>query len=151
MEHINFFDESIKEAFEGMFDEIVSLESETSAPNWISSKGVAVVIGITGKTKGRVLLDMPLHIAMELAIKLDPDLKDEDFALFTIAELCNIVSGGAITMLNNKYKQLGLRLATPSIFTGIDSKIFSPKLKAVLLSYNSRFGKIDFHIGFEGV
>lgn len=151
MEYINIFNDSIKESFEGMFDEIITLESETSAPGWISSKGVAIVIGITGEKKGRVLLDMPLYTAMELAIRLDPDLNDEDFALFTVAEFCNIASGGAITIINDKSGQVGLRLATPSIFTGTNSKIFSPNLKAVRLSYNTRFGKIDFHIGFEGV
>ena len=151
MEYINLFKDSIKEAFEGMFDETITFESETSAPGWISSKGVAVVIGITGEKKGRVLLDMPLNTAMELAIRLDPDWNDEDFALFTVAEFCNIASGGTITIINDKSRRVGLRLATPSIFTGTNSKIFSPNLKAVLLSYNTRFGKIDFHIGFEGV
>jgi len=151
MEYIDFFKDSIKEAFEGMFEEIITLESETLAPGWISSKGVAVIVGLTGEKKGRVLLDMPLNTARELAVRLDPDLNDEDLALFTVAEFCNTASGGAITAINDKSRRVGLRLATPSIFTGINSQIFSPNLKAVLLSYNTRLGKIDFHIGFEGV
>lgn len=151
MEYINFFKASIKEVFEGMFDETITLENETSAPGWISSKGVAVVIGITGGKKGRVLLDMPLDTVIGLAIRLDPDLNNEDIANFTVAEFCNIASGGAITAINDNFKRNVLRLATPSIFTGENLKIFSPNLKAVLLSYTTRLGKIDFHIGFEGV
>ncbi|MCR4434450.1 MAG: chemotaxis protein CheX [Clostridiales bacterium] len=151
MEYINIFNNSIREAFQGMFDKTITLESETSAPGWILSKGVAVIIGITGEKKGRVLLDMPFHTAMELAARLDPDLNDEDFALFTAAEFCNVASGGAITAINNKFGGIGLRLATPSIFTGTNSKIFSPNLKAVRMSYNTRFGEIDFHIALEGV
>jgi CheY-specific phosphatase CheX len=151
MEYINSFKESIKEAFEMMFDENITLETENPAPSWISSKGVAVVVGITGEKKGRVLVDMPCFTAMELAMRMDSELNNEDLALFTIAEFCNIASGGAVTAMNNNYRQSGLRLVTPSIFSGTNSKIFSPSLKATMLSYTTRFGKIDFHIGFEGV
>ncbi|WHH61358.1 chemotaxis protein CheX [Petroclostridium sp. X23] len=151
MEYINSFKDSIKEAFGMMFDENITLETESPAPSWISSKGVAVVVGITGEKKGRVLLDMSRFTAMELAMRMDSELNNEDLALFTIAEFCNIASGGAVTTMNNNYKKSGLRLVTPSIFSGTKSKIFSPSLKATMLSYTTRFGKIDFHIGFEGV
>ena len=151
MDYIGFFKDSIEESFESMFEEKLTLESEIPAPGCVSSKGVAIVVGITGKIKGRFLLDMCLDTAVELAKIFDPHSNDEDFALFSIAEFGNILSGGAITMINDKFKGTGLRLAPPSIFTGTNSKIFSPNLKAVLLSYTTRFGKIDFHIGFEGV
>lgn len=150
MDYIEIFKLSIKESFEDMFGESIILENETQAPGWISSRGVAVVVGITGEKKGRVLIDMCLDTALELAQKFIPDFNDEDFALFTIAEFCNIVSGGATTMINDKFRGQGLRLAPPSIFAGINFKLFSPKLNSVLLSYDTRFGKIDFHIGLEG-
>lgn len=151
MEYIRYFKDSIKETFEMMFDDVITLEAENPAPNWITSQGVAVVVGITGELKGRVLIDMPLFTALELALRMDNELNKEDLALFTIAEFCNIASGGAITSMNNEYKQAGLRLVTPSIFSGANSKIFSPSLKETMLTYITRFGKINFHIGFEGV
>lgn len=150
MDYIEFFKYSIKESFEDMFGEKIILESETSAPGWISSKGAAVVVGISGEKKGRVLIDMCLDTALEISKKLVSDLNNEDFALFTIAEFCNIVSGGATTLINDKFRGRGLRLAPPSIFAGTNFKLFSPKLNSVLLSYDTRFGKIDFHIGFGG-
>lgn len=151
MEYIKSFNDSIIEAFEGMFEETIILENETASLDGISTRGVAVIIGITGGNKGRVLLDISLDTAMELGKQLDPDFTDKSFALFTVSEFCNMASGGGITMMNNNSKGLGLRLAPPSIFTGVNFRIFSPNLKAVLLSYNTRFGKIDFHIGVEGV
>jgi len=150
MDYIEFFKHSIKESFEDMFGERIILENEAQAPGWISSKGVAAIVGISGKKKGRVLIDMCLDTALELAKKLISDWNDEDFALFTIAEFCNIVSGGAITLINDKFRGRRFRLAPPSIFAGTNFKLFSPKLNSVLLSYDTRFGKIDFHIGFEG-
>ncbi|NSW89564.1 MAG: chemotaxis protein CheX [Firmicutes bacterium] len=149
-DYIEFFKDSIRKSFEDMFEEEIILESETSAPRWISSKGAAVIIGISGVKKGRVLLDMCLDTALELAQKLDSDFNDEDLALFTIAEFCNIASGGAITMINDKFSGRGLRLASPSIFAGTNARLFSPKLDSVLLSYYTRFGNIDFYIGFGG-
>jgi len=151
MEYIEYFKESIKETFEMMFDENITLDSENPAPGWIESKGVAVVVGITGVKKGRVLVDMPISTALELAVKMDSELNNEDLALYTIAEFCNIASGGAITAINNNCGQSALRLVTPSIFSGTNARIFSPGLKSAMLSYTTTFGKIDFHIGFEGV
>lgn len=150
MEYIQYLDSSVKKAFESMFDEAIELEGHRLAASWIASRGVTVIVGITGERKGRVLLDMPLETAGELAKKLDPDSNDEDFALFTVAEFCNIASGGATTLINNSNREACLRLAPPSIFTGMNAKIFSPNMEVHLLSYSTRLGKIDFHIGFEG-
>lgn len=150
MEYIEFFVDSVIESFEKMFEEKIVLEKKLSAPACISSLGAAVVVGITGGKKGRVLLDMGLVTASKLAGKLDEELEDEDLSLFTIAEFCNIAAGGATTMLNNKYKGVGLRLSTPSIFAGSNSNIYSPKLNEVLLDFSTRFGNIRFYIGFEG-
>jgi len=150
MNHIEFFKQSIKKTFEDMFEEKIILRNEDKAPGWISSRGAAVVVGISGEKKGRVMIDMCLNTAFELSKILIPEMDDEDFALFTIAEFCNIASGGATTLINDKLRRRALRLAPPSIFAGSNFKIFSPKLESVLLSYNTRFGEIDFHIGFEG-
>jgi CheY-specific phosphatase CheX len=151
MDYIIYFKDAILESFESLFEEKISLESQNLAPGWISSRGVAVVIGITGGKKGRVLLDLSRNTALELAQRINTNLNDENLALFTMAEFCNIAAGGAITALNNQYKGTALRVAPPSIFAGTNSKLFSPKLKSVWLSFDTRFGKIDFQIGFEGV
>jgi len=150
MEYIEFFKQSIKESFEDMFGERIIFKNETKAPGWISSNGAAVVVGISGEKKGRVLIDMCLDTALKLSKILIPEMDDEDFALFTIAEFCNIVSGGATTLINDKLRRRALRLAPPSIFAGSNFKLFSPKLDSVLLNFDTRFGEIDFHIGFEG-
>lgn len=150
MDYIGFFKRSIQESYEDMFGSSLSLEKESKSPGWISSKGVAVVVGITGEKKGRVLIDMFLETALELTKILIPDNPDEDLALFSVAEFCNVVSGGTVTLINNAFKGRGLRLAPPSIFSGTGFKLFSPKLDSHLLSYSTPFGTIDFHIGFEG-
>jgi len=149
MAYIEFFKNSIQSSFEEMFGETIGLENETRAPEWFTSKGVAVVIGITGGKKGRVLIDMCPDTALELTRKLIPD-SDEELALFTVAEFCNIASGGAATLINNEFRGSALRVAPPSIFAGANFRLFSPKLNSVLLSYVTGFGNIDFHIGFEG-
>lgn len=151
MDYSQYFDQCIKDTFLSMFDEELKLEKEIPSPGWIQSKGASILIGITGVVKGRILMDMPLSTARSIAAKLDPDMGQEDLALMTIAEALNISSGGAITKINNADKSAGFRLATPSIFSGTDSKIYTPNLNAVQLSYSTKFGTIDFYIGFEGV
>ncbi len=148
--YINFFKESIKETFEDMYSEVITLVDETIAPKSIISQGVSVIIGITGERKGRVMLDMSISTSIELAARLDPELREEDLSLFAMSEFCNIVSGGAITNINNQNKQSRLRLVSPSIFTGVNTEIIAPNLNTIKLSYCTEFGIIDLYVGFEG-
>src|SRR5665647_124937 len=101
MNLIEYFKNSMLEAFPILFEEEITFKEQTLGSGVILSMGVAVVVGITGNKKGRVLVDMELQTAERLGKVLAPDLDDEDFPLFAAAELCNIVAGGATTSINN--------------------------------------------------
>ncbi len=149
MEYYKYFDECIKETFLSMFDEEISTQKELPALDWITSKGAAFLIGITGRKKGRVVMDMSLFTAMYMALKLDAELSEENQALITLAEALNILSGYAITKINKADHTSDFLLTISSISSGSDSKIHTPNLNMTQLSYDTRFGMIDFYIGLE--
>ncbi|SDF28098.1 chemotaxis protein CheX [Sporolituus thermophilus] len=115
-----------------------------------SSAGLAVIIGVTGKAPGRIILDMSEATARKLsaAINGEDDLDDE-LIMDTVAELGNILSGHIITWLNNRRAGLGLMLTPPGVFVGKDLKIVTPKLEAQIIVVDTPAGHIVLSIGFE--
>lgn len=94
--------------------------------------GVASVVGFTGQVKGRCILWAPASLALALTEWVTgeaPDTHTDEMVLFTMAELNNVLSGHAITNINNAHN-LDLRLSPPSIFAGEGFSVTTPKLQA---------------------
>ena len=81
--------------------EMAGLEAEASQPaaqeTAFASQGFSVIIGITGKRPGRIILDTTQETACKLSNTINGEECDEEFVLDTMAELTNIVSGNGIT------------------------------------------------------
>ena len=134
--------------------EMAGLEAEASQPaaqeTAFASQGFSVIIGITGKRPGRIILDTTQETACKLSNTINGEECDEEFVLDTMAELTNIVSGNGITTVNNANSGMGLMLTPPSIFIGSQLTIVSPKLNAEVVAVTTPLGLINLSIGFEG-
>jgi len=115
-----------------------------------SSKGFAVIIGITGGRSGRVIIDTDMATAKALSNSINGEDIDEEFVLDTMAEVANIVSGNGISLVNNANPGMRLMLTPPSIFLGEKLMIVSPKLNAEMMTIHTDFGELLISIGFEG-
>lgn len=97
------------------------------------TEGMTVVslLGLTGSTRGRVVMEMDIQVAQELAEMMNGEsLKAMDpMVFYSLTELSNIFSGKAITQLNNRPEKPGLRLTAPNIFVGEKIQIFAEKAK----------------------
>ncbi len=118
----------------------------------ISSMGVSSIITFAGSKKGRLLVDLEPSLALYIANTLlgeeFDDIKNR-MVLSTVSEINNIVSGDAITKLNNKYS-MGLRLAPPIVFTGQDVIVAIPKINSLSSWGETDHGKIRINIAWEG-
>ena len=134
--------------------EMASMEANASPPapqeTAFASQGFSVIIGITGKRPGRIILDMTQETANKLSEAINCEECEEEFVLDTLAELTNIVSGNGITTVNNANPGMGLMLTPPSIFIGNELTIVSPKLNAEVVMVTTPVGLINLSIGFEG-
>jgi CheY-specific phosphatase CheX len=116
----------------------------------IFSAGISVIVGITGKRPGRIILDTDLETAKKLAVAMNDDEDvDENLLLDSIAEFCNIVSGHTTTRINNNNKGLGLMLTPPGIFMGKDLKVISPRIQSKIITAESSLGVFTVSVGFE--
>ena len=134
--------------------EMAGMEAAANPPapqdTAFASQGFSVIIGITGKRPGRIILDMTQQTANKLSEAINCEECEEEFVLDTLAELTNIVSGNGITTVNNANPGMGLMLTPPSIFIGNELTIVSPKLNAEVVMVTTPVGLINLSIGFEG-
>lgn len=149
----NYFDHFIK-AFKGNITAMAGLDCKLSEARpqtrTFVSGGVAVIIGITGSTPGIVILDTSREIARKLSelINHEEYTAEDEFVLYTVAEFANVVSGHAISLINDLY-ELHLDLTPPSIFVGDKLKITSTKIKPEVIEFDTPIGKMSLTAGFE--
>lgn len=149
--YLDFFANAIRRNLSdmaGLSGEAGALEPQQTS---FSSRGFAVILGITGAKAGRVIIDMDWQTAKELCDTINAeDVLDEEFVLDTLAEFTNIVAGHAVSDINNAFTNMGMMLTPPSVFRGENLKIVSPKLTAEVMAIKTSLGTIYISIGFEG-
>ncbi|MFZ5985948.1 MAG: chemotaxis protein CheX [Bacillota bacterium] len=146
------FINSIKDVFKQMTGIEVYLDKDFYTENDdLVSLGVTSIISFSGKIKGRLLLDMEKSLALEVAKNItgtDFDNVKEYMVLASVQELNNIISGDAITKLNNEFG-VSLRLAPPIVFAGKDAVVSVPKVEPVSMDCGTSYGKLKVNIAFE--
>lgn len=145
-----------RSALENVLKELADLDCSCEEPEIqegiLVSRGVAVILGVTGKRSGRVILDTSREVACRLSEAMNGEKyePEDDFILYSLSEILNILSGKAITLINNTHRDLHLRLGPPSIFVGSPLNINSPKIRAEIIKATTAAGDISLNVGFEG-
>lgn len=142
----------VKKAFEEVSAELVNSEYKpTQSLELKDDAKVAVIIGIAGKTKGRILLESDFETASNFAIAMN----DGDFfespqeMYFYIAEFANMYCGRATTYINNEYKDREFWLTPPAIFSANGLEITSPSISSESAFYSGEQGCFLVDIGIE--
>lgn len=115
-----------------------------------SLKGVAVIIGVVGNVRGRIVFDL----SKETALKLASHLNNENFTEFnslaqsTIAEIANMITGRAVTKLEKE--RLNFSFTPPAIITGNDLTFYDiGDLEALIIPIETNYGVIEINIAFK--
>lgn len=148
--YLEHFAASMVENLREMAGMEASFNPPTHQETAFASQGFAVIIGITGKRPGRIILDTQQGTARKISDTINGEECDAEFILDTMAELTNIVSGNGITRVNNANPGMGLMLTPPSLFLGNPLTIVSPKLNAEVVTVKTPVGDVFLSIGFEG-
>jgi len=125
----------------------VTSDNETK----FASQGVAIIIGISGKQRGRMILDASQDTAVKFTQRVFGNTEvDEDDVLNSMAEFANIVCGHSASVINNIYRGTEFRLTPPSILSGKKISIVNPKLNSFIVAAETEIGVIKMSIGFAG-
>ncbi|MBM7866075.1 chemotaxis protein CheX [Heliobacterium gestii] len=139
------FSDAVVNIFRQMADIDVEIESGPAQDSdEIRSLGVTSILTFAGKVKGRFLLDLDSDLALHVAKTLiggEYDSVKDHMVLASVSEMNNIISGNAITQLNNEYS-LSLRLAPPIVFAGNDVIIAIPKIASISVNFKTAHGRL---------
>lgn len=149
LEYINPFVEASCQIMEEVLGKEVEKEELFLKETTVPIMGVAVLIGLTGSVRGRVLIDMTMETALKIAgaMNMDSFKEFDDMAKATITELANMIGGRAITELHNE--GFNFEVSPPTIFTGSDMKVSSPNLEAFIVPINTPFGKLEVNVAVK--
>lgn len=118
-----------------------------SAP--IQTQGVAVLIGVVGEIEGRVVYDMSEATALKIASVMNgEELKTfDDLARSTINELGNMITGRAISGLNNQGHTFDI--TPPSLFCGENMKISNLTLETLVIPLQTVCGELIVNVAMR--
>lgn len=116
--------------------------------------GVAAFVGLAGDVEGRVLFDMTMETALNIASKMNVETLSEfdDLAKATINELANLITAQAVTKLH----ELGFKfdLTPPALFAGQQMEISalggtSDSVEALIVPLITECGKIEVNVAIR--
>lgn len=114
------------------------------------TSGVVVIVSFNGQYSGRMLISMPKELAKFIFEKgFGGEDPTDDELMLTASEFGNIVSGNAITEINNKYKGANLRLSPPSSFLGEDMTFYNFKMNAQSIVFSYGDFRMKLNVAFK--
>ncbi|MCQ2982089.1 MAG: chemotaxis protein CheX [Treponemataceae bacterium] len=111
--------------------------------------GVAALVGLAGDVEGRVLFDMSMETALNIAstMNMEQITQFDDLAKATITELANLITAQAVT----KLQDLGFRfdLTPPALFTGAQMEISDHEVEALIVPMLTDQGKVEVNVAIR--
>ncbi|WP_027407383.1 response regulator [Anaerovibrio sp. RM50] len=133
----------------GIQSEIEIAQNEDSV---LKVDGVAAVIGIVGEPKGRVALYMDSDTMYNLSkamLGMDPqDDLSADEAEAAIEEAGNIITGRAVSRVNDVFKDKEMRITPPGTVIGSDIILSNPELISFNVKAKTSYGDVHMNVGF---
>ncbi len=141
-----------KKSFEEIIAEISGEEITPTDMFKIEAENtLSIIIGISGDTNGRILLNTSLEYGRNLAktMNFGDELDSEDDLYVYLAEFANMFCGRTATYINNKFGKREIWITPPAIFSAKDLDIVTPNVTSMQAYYKSTFGEFIVDIGFS--
>jgi chemotaxis protein CheX len=107
---------------------------------------VTAIVGVTGDSEGRVLFEMSRQTALAIAGEMnhEPQLELGSLARDTLSELASMMTGRAISLLNDKgYK---LRVSPPTLVAGDNVMISTAELETLTVPLETTHGEVVVNV-----
>ncbi|MBI3753082.1 MAG: chemotaxis protein CheX [Deltaproteobacteria bacterium] len=146
LDYINPFVDAAHSILEEVFKVSVHRGKPSLHGEPVASKGVIVLIGLTGDVEGRVLFDMKPETAVKMACIMNEKNFNsvQPMVLDSIAELVNMILGKALTILNDK--GFNFRLTPPMVFTGNAVMANTIHLETLVVPFTIEYGELLINV-----
>ncbi len=139
-------------SFEEVIQEITEQELTQGEEFVIKSDNMlSIIIGISGETNGRILLNTSIEYGRELAkaMNFGDEVETEDDLYMYLAEFANMFCGRTATHINNKFGKREIWISPPTIFSANDLDIITPNVSSRKAYYNCDLGLFTIDVGFS--
>ena len=143
-----------KQAFEEVLLEVTGEEIHANGEFAIDPEdrlSLSIIIGISGNTNGRILLNTSVDYGKNIAVAMnfgDELDKEEDLHMY-LAEFANMFCGRTATHINNQFGKREIWISPPAIFSAKDLDIVTPNVSSMKAYYDCPLGKFIVDMGFS--
>lgn len=143
----------VKKSFSEIVEEVTSEPIEETEYFTLDSANMlsySIIIGISGHTNGRILLNTSVEYGNNLAkaMNFGDELESQEELFVYLAEFANMFCGRTATYINNHFGQREIWITPPSIFSAKDLDVITVNVVSKKAYYQCSFGKFIVDIGF---
>jgi chemotaxis protein CheX len=128
----------------------ISIENLSMEEEAYRRKGVAAEVYLTGEIEGRIIFDVDLGTALQLASRLagvEVSETDDDLVREAVLELANQIIGNAITTLNDQGFHFHVR--PPTLHTSEQGSKSSEDTEALVMGFNTSSGDVFMNVALR--
>ncbi len=128
----------------------ISIENLSMEEEAYRRKGVAAEVYLTGEIEGRIIFDVDLGTALQLASRLagvEVSETDEDLVREAVLELANQIIGNAVTSLNDQGFHFHVR--PPTQHTSEQGSKSSEDTEALVMCFNTSSGNVFMNVALR--
>jgi chemotaxis protein CheX len=128
----------------------ISIENLTMEEEAYRRKGIAAEVYLTGEIEGRIIFDVDLGAALQLASRLaglEVSETDEEVVREAVCELANQIIGNAVTTLNDQGFHFHVR--PPTMHTSEQGSKSSEDTEALVMCFNTSSGNVFMNVALR--
>jgi chemotaxis protein CheX len=150
MELIQPFINSADAVLAQLLESSIAIENLTMEEEAYRRKGIAAEVCLTGEIEGRIIFDVAIEAALQLASRLagaEVSASDEELTREAVCELANQIIGNAVTTLNDQGFHFHVR--PPTFHTSEQGSKSSEDTEALVMGFNTSNGNIFMNLALR--
>ena len=149
LDFVRMFVDSTTELFQTVLGPTVGVKSISVKPSPVAGRDVLTIISLTGDSQGRVIFDMDLFTAMQLAGCLlgEPSPGMTPLVRSSIAELASMAIGQAISKINDSGSKL--TMSPPIVITGANLVSYDQCFETLVAPISTAYGEVRMNITIQ--
>ena len=128
----------------------ISIENLTMEEEAYRRKGIAAEVFLAGEIEGRIIFDVDMGAALQLASRLAGvavSETDEELVREAVCELANQIIGNSVTTLNDQGFHFHVR--PPTLHTSEQGSRSSEDTEALVMCFNTSSGNVFMNVALR--
>ncbi|HET9528918.1 MAG TPA: chemotaxis protein CheX [Blastocatellia bacterium] len=149
LDFVKIFVDSTVNLFKHVVGPSVNVNSMSMRPSPVAGREVMAIIGLMGDAQGRVIFDMDLFTAVQLAGCMlgEPSPGMTPLVRSSIAELASMAIGKAISDINDE--GISLRMSPPTVITGANLVSYDQCFETLVAPIATTYGEVRVNITIQ--